>query len=115
MNRVELIGRLTKDVEVFTTEKTTVGRYTLAVDRRFGDGADFISVVVFGKGAEFAQKYFKKGQRVAVTGRIQTGSYEKDGRKNYTFDVVADDQEFADSKKSSDGFEEVSIEELPFK
>lgn len=107
MNRVELIGRLTADVK-FAEGQTAVARYTLAVDR-IGDGADFPTVVAFGKAAEFANKYFKKGMRVGVCGRLQTGSYEKNGVKHYTFDVVAENQEFADGKKQDE-----ITEELPF-
>lgn len=104
MNSVVLVGRLTKDPEVrYSGEGTAVGRYTLAVDRRFKrEGqptADFISCVVFGSGAEFAEKYLTKGMRIAVSGRIQTGSYkDKDGRTVYTTDVVVEAQEFAQSK-----------------
>ena len=106
MNKVVLLGRLTKDPEVrySTGEKeTAVARYTIAVDRRFKrDGeptADFIPCVVFGRSAEFAEKYFHQGMRVLITGRIQTGSYtNKDGQKVYTTDVIVEDQEFADSK-----------------
>lgn len=106
MNKVVLIGRLTAGVEArATTTGTAVSRYRLAVDRRFKrDGeqdADFIPVVTFGKAAEFAEKYFKKGMKVAVTGRIQTGSYkDKDGKTVWTTDVIAEDQEFVESKKS---------------
>lgn len=107
MNKVILIGRLTKDPDVKTlTSGSSVGRYTLAVERRFKrDGeptADFINCVVFGKSAEFSQKYLHKGTKVAVTGRIQTGSYtNKDGNKVFTTDVVVEEQEFAESKASS--------------
>ena len=106
MNMVVLMGRLTKDPEVRASQSgTMVGRYALAVDRRFKrDGepeADFINCVAFGKGAEFAEKYLHKGQRVAVSGRIQTGSYtNKDGVKVYTTDVIVDNQEFGESKKA---------------
>ena len=86
-----------------------IARYTLAVDRRGRrtegqeQTADFISCVAFGKGAEFAEKYFRQGQRVLITGRIQTGSYtNKDGQRVYTTDIIVDEQEFADSKVSSD-------------
>ena len=84
-----------------------IARYTLAVDRRFKrDGeptADFINCVAFGKGAEFTEKYFRQGLKVVVTGRIQTGSYtNKDGQKVYTTDVVVEEQEFAESKATSD-------------
>ena len=111
MNKVVLLGRLTKDPEVrySTGEKeTAVARYTIAVDRRFKrDGeptADFIPCVVFGRSAEFAEKYFHQGMRVLITGRIQTGSYtNKDGQKVYTTDVIVEDQEFADSKGAGSG------------
>ena len=102
MNKVILMGRLTKDPEIRTANDKSVARYTLAVDRRFSNDenkTDFLNIVVFGKGAEFAEKYLKKGMKVLVTGRIQTGSYvNKDGNKVYTFDIVADDQEFCESK-----------------
>jgi len=107
-NIVILMGRLTKDPDIRRGEGTSlVAKYTLAVDRRFAnkDGqreTDFISCVAFGKAAEFAEKYMKKGTKMLVTGRIQTGSYtNKDGQKIYTTDVVAEDQEFAESKGSS--------------
>lgn len=103
MNQAILIGRLTRDVDTRTARETKVARYTLAVDRRFKrDGeqnADFIPCVVFGKGAEFAEKYLKKGIKIAITGRIQTGSYtNKDGNKVYTTDVVVESQEFVEKK-----------------
>ena len=107
MNKVILMGRLTKDPEIRYTkgEKAmAVARYTLAVDRRFGrkDGeqtADFIPCVAFGKAAEFAEKYFHQGLKIAVTGRIQTGSYtNREGNKISTSDVIVEEQEFADSK-----------------
>ncbi len=111
MNKVILMGRLTKDPDVRYSQGETancIARYTLAVDRRFArkddanaQTADFIQIVAFGKAGEFAEKYFKKGTKVVVTGRIQTGSYtNKDGVKVYTTDVVAEDQEFAESKNS---------------
>lgn len=106
MNKVILMGRLTKDVEARGEDDKKVARYSLAVDRKYSKGeekqADFINIVVFGKGAEFAEKYLKKGTKVVVTGRIQTGSYEKDGKKVYTTDVIAEEQEFAESKSSSE-------------
>lgn len=109
MNIVVLMGRLTKDPETRYTqgeEPMAVTRYTLAVDRRFkkdGDQtADFISCVCFRKAAEFAEKYFRQGMRVTVSGRIQTGSYtNKDGQKVYTTEVVVDRQEFADAKREN--------------
>ena len=109
MNKVILMGRLTKDPVVrYSQGESTmaVARYTIAVDRRFkkdeGQTADFIGCVAFGKAGEFAEKYFRKGTKVAVTGRIQTGSYtNKEGQKVYTTDVVVEDQEFAESKGNS--------------
>jgi single-strand DNA-binding protein len=107
MNKVILMGRLTRDPEVrYTDNGNSIARYTLAVDRKFkreGEpDADFISCVSFGKSAEFAEKYFKQGTKIAITGRIQTGSYtNKDGQKVYTTDVVIEEQEFAESKSSS--------------
>ena len=109
MNKVILMGRLTRDPEVrYSTgdNATAVARYTLAVDRRRrNDGeqnADFISCVAFDKNAEFAEKYLKQGTKVCVTGRIQTGSYtNKDGAKVYTTDVVIEACEFAESKNAS--------------
>lgn len=114
MNKVILMGRITKDVDSRGDGNNMVARYSLAVDRRFKnkDGeydTDFINIVAFGKSAEFASKYFAKGTKVVITGRIQTGSYtNKDGQKVYTTDVVAEDQEFAESKKSSGGETESS-------
>lgn len=110
MNKVILMGRLTRDPEVRYSQgenAAAIARYTLAVDRRFNrngeeNTADFINCVAFGKSGEFAEKYFTKGIKVVVTGRIQTGSYtNKDGIKVYTTDIVVEDQEFAESKKSS--------------
>jgi len=110
MNKVILMGRLTRDPEVRYSageNALAIARYTLAVDRRFRrDGeatADFISCVVFGRGAEFAEKYFHQGIRIVVSGRIQTGSYtNRDGQKVYTTEVVVEEQEFAESKAASD-------------
>ena len=110
MNKVILMGRLTRDPEVRYSageNSLAIARYTLAVDRRFKrDGeatADFISCVVFGKQAEFAEKYFRQGIRIVVSGRIQTGSYtNRDGVKVYTTEDVVEEQEFAESKAVSD-------------
>ena len=110
MNKVILMGRLTRDPEVRYSQgeqATAIARYTLAVDRRFNRGeensADFISCVAFGRAAEFAEKYLHKGTKIAVVGRIQTGSYTKpDGTKVYTTDVVVEESEFAESKSASD-------------
>ena len=100
MNRCILIGRPTKDPDVkYTQEKLAVARFTLAVDRKGKEkAADFISCVSFGKTAEFIEKYIRKGTKIAVEGRIQTGSYNKNGEKVYTTDVVIEQVEFAQSK-----------------
>lgn len=111
MNKVILMGRLTRDPEVRYSQgekSTAVARFTLAVDRRFKregeQNADFIGCISFGKSAEFAEKYFRQGTKVLISGRIQTGSYtNKDGNKVYTTDVVVEEQEFAESKNSSGG------------
>ena len=138
MNKTILMGRLTKDPEVKYLQdenSTAMARYALAVDRRYRkDGkaeTDFISCVTFGKNAEFAEKYLRKGTKIALAGRIQTGSYtNRDGQKVYTTDVVVEEQEFAESKTAGqiaqqnpapmtreDGFMEITDgleEELPF-
>ena len=109
MNKVIEIGRLTKDPEIRYSQganTTCVARYTLAVDRKFKQegqpNADFINCIAFGKLGEFAEKYLHKGVKIAVTGRIQTGSYtNKDGQKIYTTDVVVEEQEFCESKSQS--------------
>jgi single-strand DNA-binding protein len=110
MNKVILLGRLTRDPEIRYTagaDPICVAKYTLAVNRRFkreGEpDADFIMCVAFGKTGEFAEKYFKKGQQVSIIGRMQVRSYEKDGQKIWTTDVVVEDQYFADSKNSGSG------------
>lgn len=111
MNKVILMGRLTRDPEVRYTQgdnASAVARFSLAVDRRFkkdGDQtADFINCVAFGKTGEFIEKYGRKGTKFVVEGRIQTGSYtNKDGQKVYTTDVVVEQVEFAESKASADG------------
>lgn len=109
MNKVCLMGRLTRNPEVRYSNgenSLVVARWTLAVDRRFHrDGeatADFISCVAFGKAAEHAEKYYKQGMRIAIVGRIQTGSYtNREGQKVYTTEVVVEEQEFAESKRGS--------------
>lgn len=115
MNKVILMGRLTRDPETRykqgdnSQESMCVARYTLAVDRRGGkregqQSADFISCVAFGKTGEFAEKYFRQGMRVTISGRIQTGSYtNREGQKVYTTVVVIEEQEFAESKGESQG------------
>ncbi|MEY8354704.1 single-stranded DNA-binding protein [Lachnospiraceae bacterium 54-53] len=111
MNRVILMGRLTRDPEVRYSQgepAMAIAKYTLAIDRRGRKNADnnersadFINCVAFDRSGEFAEKYFSQGMRVLVSGRIQTGSYtNKDGIKVYTTDIIVDDQEFADSKSS---------------
>ena len=137
MNKVILIGRLTRDPDIrYTTtqkgDQMCIARYTLAVDRRgrVSEGqpsADFISCVAFGKGGEFAEKYLKQGTKIAVTGKLQTGSYtDKDGKKVYTTDVNVEDQEFCEKKNSneqsappsSEGFMDIpsdAVDSLPFK
>lgn len=135
MNSVQLVGRLTRDPEIrYTDGGSSVARFNIAVDRRYkredGDNADFINCVAFGKTAEFVEKFFSKGKRIGVTGRIQTGSYtNNDGNKVYTTDVVAETAEFVDNKSSNantdspnapvdeDGFinsDDLIHEELPF-
>ena len=109
MNKVILMGRLTRDPEVRYSageNALAIARYTLAVDRRFKrDGeqsADFINCLAFGKSAEFAEKYLKQGTKMVVSGRIQTGSYtNRDGVKVYTTEVVIEEQDFAESKAAS--------------
>ena len=107
MNKVILMGRLTRDSEVRYNGDKAVAKFSLAVDRKYktdgGQTADFISCVAFGKTAEFLEKYGKKGTKFVVEGRIQTGSYEKDGQKIYTTDVVVEAVEFAESKSSQSG------------
>ena len=110
MNKVVLMGRLTRDPEIkYTTgqDSKAVAKYTLAVDRRYArrdepssQTADFISCTAFGKAAEFAEKYFNKGMKIAISGHIQTGSYtNREGQRIYTTDVIIEEQEFAESKR----------------
>ena len=140
MNKSILMGRLVADPEIRYSqgaEPTCIARYRLAVDRKYKkDGeqnADFINCVVFGKGAEFAEKYLHKGTKILAIGRIQTGSYtNNDGQKVYTTDVVVEEQEFAESKASqggqqfaptrpttpptdNDGFMNIPDEDVPFR
>ncbi len=137
MNKVILLGRLTRDAEVRYSQgenSIAIARYTIAVDRRFNkdkeQSADFIQCIAFGKLGEFAEKYLKKGTKIAATGRLQTGSYtNKEGQKVYTTEVIVEECEFAESKgsqssnqvedqPSSDGFMAIpeGIEaDLPFK
>ena len=109
MNKVILMGRLTRDPEVrygSGENSTAVARYTIAVDRRFKrngeQNADFIGCVAFGRNAEFVEKYLRQGTKIVLTGRIQTGSYtNRDGQKVYTTDIVVEEQEFAESKSAA--------------
>lgn len=137
MNKWTGIGRLVRDPDVRYSQgenATAIARYTLAVNRRFKRDnepeADFISCVAFGKQGEFAEKYLSKGMKIAVVGRIQTGSYEKDGVKHYTTDIVVEEHEFCESKGTGsassaasapqtdqDGFmnlDDIYASELPF-
>lgn len=108
-NKIFLSGRLVRDPEVRYSQgenATCVARYTLASDRKYSKAddkqTDFINCVAFGKSGEFAEKYLKKGTKILVIGRIQTGSYEKDGKKVYTTDVVVEEHEFCESKNSGE-------------
>lgn len=109
MNKIILVGRLTKDPELSATQNSSYVRFNLAVDRRFkrdGDEvtADFPFCIAWGKTAEFIDKYFHKGMKLGLVGRIQTGSYtNRDGQKVYTTDVVAEEVEFVESKNASSG------------
>lgn len=137
MNKVILMGRLTRDPEVRYSQgqqPLAIARFTLAVDRRYKTEneptADFVRCVAFGKNAEFIEKYFRQGIKVLIAGRIQTGSYtNEEGQKIFTVDVVVEEQEFAESKKvneqknlsdipeNGDGFIDIPEgidEELPF-
>lgn len=126
MNAVTLIGRLTRDPETRYTSDTqmAVTRFSLAIDRGKDKGADYPSIICFGKTAENCEKYLKKGRMVGIHGRIQTGSYEKDGHKVYTTDIVADRVEFLEKPETKltaapepeyvpDGYEQIS-EDIPF-
>ena len=122
MNQFNGIGRLTRDADVrYSSDGKAVARFTLAIDREYDrEKADFPSCVAFDKKAELIEKYTHKGSRIRITGRIQTGSYEKDGKKVFTTDIVVNELEFLDSKKdeqNKDGFNQVegaTEEQLPF-
>lgn len=116
MNHIVLIGRNARDPEVRVSQSgKSVARFTLAVDRRFSKETDFLSCVAFGKTAEFLEKYTKKGTKIAVEGRLETGSYEKDGVKHYTTTVVVENVEFAESKQTEQTNDFSDVEsELPF-
>lgn len=114
MNKVVLIGRMTKDAQIGYTSNTqkAVARFTLAVDR-IGEGADFINCVAFGKQAENIEKFVKKGNKLAVAGRIQTGSYDKDGAKVYTTDVIVENAEFIEPKREGSNEQPKAKQEEP--
>lgn len=119
MNRVMLIGRLVRDPDIrYTQDQKSVARYTLAVDRRYKregeQSADFISCVAFGKNAEFVEKFLHQGTKIAVEGRIQTGSYTKqDGTKVYTTNVIVEKHEFVENKSASSGSASTAAEPAP--
>ena len=121
MNKIILLGRLTKDTEIITTSNMTmIGKFTLAVQRKFAKEGeerqtDYFNIVTFGKQAEFASKYFKKGQRVLVSGKAELNSYENEnGETRYAFQVVADELDFADGKKeeNNEGQDCINYEDL---
>ena len=126
MNKVMLIGRITREPELKHSQNGDVAivRFGLAVNRKYkvdgGQDADFPNIVAFGKTAEFINKYFGKGSKMVVEGRLQTGSYtDKEGHKHYTTEVIAEDVEFAESKKVANGeingfIEDDDTGELPF-
>lgn len=118
MNCFTGIGRLTADPEIRATQDgKTIARYTLAVDKK--DGADFLPCVAFGYAADFAEKNLHKGTKIGVTGRIQTDSYERDGKRVYTWNVVVANHTFCERKQAAQEFKpefvEANDEELPFK
>lgn len=121
MNKIILVGRLTRDPEIRYAQQsdTAIARYTLAVDRLFkreGEPqADFLRCVAFGRTAEFAERYLQKGTKIAVTGRLQTGSYtNRDGQRVYTTDVVIESQEFCESKAASSNIAQNSFADNTF-
>lgn len=116
MNKVELVGRITKDPNIsYTKESTCVARFTMAMNRRFKkDEADFISCVAFGKQGEFMEKYAKKGMKFEVVGRLQSGSYKnKDGQTVYTTDVVVEEIEFGEGKSEKKDTEPADFVNIP--
>lgn len=122
MNKVHLIGNLTKDVELrYTKNNTPVASYTIAVNTGYGElqETNFINITTWGKAGEFINKYFKKGQAIALTGRLKNRNYESNGVKHYGMEVVTEDIEFVGSKKEEPKEEfvpnfEVNDDEMPF-
>lgn len=122
MNKVILTGRLTADPKVTYKDTLAIAKYSIAVDRKGKDAStDFINCVSFGKQGEFVEKYLHKGTKIALTGRIQTGTYEKDGVKHYTTDIITEEIEFAESKREqpapgNDDFMNIpeGADDLPF-
>lgn len=125
MNKVHLIGNLVKDVELrYTKQKTPVASYTIAINSRYGEQqeTDYINITTWGKSGEFVSKYFKKGQAIALTGRLKNKNYEdNNGVKHYSMEVVTEDVEFVGSKKEADDEEIfnpneiiVTDDDLPF-
>ena len=129
MNKTQLLGRLTKDIDLrYTQNQTAIGRFTLAVPRiKKEDGSDFIACKVWGKRAETMEKFIKKGHKVCIAGRLETGAYEKDGHKVYTTEVVVEDFDFIETSGKSknqpdeqkptgntDGFDPYPDDDLPF-
>lgn len=113
MNKFFGIGRLTKDPEIMHKGETNIARYSLAIDRR-KDEADFINCVCFGRAADFVEKYLQKGMKIAVAGRIQTGSYKtKDGRTVYTTDIVVEEHEFCEGRKAQEGGSQGADDKTP--
>ena len=114
MNKIIVIGRLTKDVDLRYYRETAIAKYSIAVNRKFKKAgepdADFFNVVAFGKAGEFVDKYFRKGQQIAIVGRLQTGSYtNKEGQKVYTTDIIAEEQHFAGDKKEKEVVKEETV------
>jgi len=115
MNLVILMGRLTGDPEIINTDSTKIAKYSLAIDRATKEKqTDFIPCTAFGKNAEFVESYLKKGTKITIEGRLQSGSYEKDGRKVKTYEVVVSRHEFCEKAEKTNGFANATDEGLPF-
>ena len=126
MNKVHLIGNLVKDPELrYTNKKTPVASYTIAINTRYGEyqETDYINITTWGKSGEFVSKYFKKGQAIAITGKLKNKNYESNGVKHYGMEVITEEVEFVGSKKEESKIEpkkefipnfDVNDDELPF-